>query len=94
MSLRDEFGTDILIAGWGHTRFGRLDGESLEGLVVAAAGEALVSAGVEPGQVDEIVLGQFNSGLVPLGFASSLALQVSDELAHVPATRVENACAS
>ena len=38
--------------------------------------------------------GTFNSGLVPLGFASSLALQVSDELANVPATRVENACAS
>ena len=94
MSLRDEFGTDILITGWGHTRFGRLDGESLESLVVAAAGEALASAGVEPGHVDEIVLGHFNSGLVPLGFASSLALQVSDELAHVPATRVENACAS
>jgi acetyl-CoA C-acetyltransferase len=94
MSLRDEFGTDILITGWGHTRFGRLDGESLESLVVAAAGEALASAGVEPGHVDEIVLAHFNSGLMPLGFASSLALQVSDELAHVPATRVENACAS
>ena len=94
MSLRDEFGTDVLITGWGHTRFGRLDDHSLESLVVMAAREALASAGVEPCQVDEIVLGQFNSGLWPLGFASSLALQVSDELANVPATRVENACAS
>ena len=94
MSLRDEFGTDVLITGWGHTRFGRLDDESLESLVVTAAREALASAAVEPGQVDEIVLGHFNSGLWPLGFASSLALQVSDELANVPATRVENACAS
>ena len=94
MSLRDDFGTDVLITGWGHTRFGRLDDQSLESLVVTAAREALASAAVEPGQVDEIVLGHFNSGLWPLGFASSLALQVSDELANVPATRVENACAS
>ena len=32
--------------------------------------------------------------MMPLAFPSSLALQVSDELANVPATRVENACAS
>jgi acetyl-CoA C-acetyltransferase len=58
------------------------------------ATEAIANAGLEPGQIDEIYLGQFNSGMVPLGFASSLALQVSDQLANVPATRVENACAS
>ncbi|CAN7433185.1 acetyl-CoA acetyltransferase [Terrabacter sp. LjRoot27] len=94
MSLRDAFGTDVLLTGWGHTPFGRLDDESLESLVVRAAAEALECAGVEPGQVDEVVLGTFNSGMWPLGFASSLALQVSDDLANVPATRVENACAS
>ena len=94
MSLRDTFGTDVLLTGWGHTRFGRLDDESLESLVVRAASEALECAGIEPGQVDEVVLGTFNSGMWPLAFASSLALQVSDHLAHVPATRVENACAS
>jgi acetyl-CoA C-acetyltransferase len=94
MSLRDTFGTDVLLTGWGHTRFGRLDDESLESLVVRAASEALECAAIEPGQVDEVVLGTFNSGMWPLAFASSLALQVSDDLAHVPATRVENACAS
>ena len=94
MSLRDAFGTDVLVTGWGHTRFGNLDDESLESLIVSAAAEALACAGVEPGQIDEIYLGQFNSGMMPLGFPSSLALQVSDDLANVPATRVENACAS
>jgi acetyl-CoA C-acetyltransferase len=94
MSLRDTFGTDVLVTGWGHTRFGRLDDENLESLVVSAAGEALECAGIEPGHVDEIVLGTFNSGMWPHGFASSLALQLSDDLANVPATRVENACAS
>jgi acetyl-CoA C-acetyltransferase len=39
-------------------------------------------------------LGQFNAGMMPLAFPSSLALQLSPELLGVPATRVENACAS
>ena len=94
MGVHDTFGTDVLLTGWGHSRFGRLEDETLESLVVGVGREAIARAGVEPAQVDEIYLGQFNSGMVPLGFASSLALQVSDELACTPATRVENACAS
>jgi acetyl-CoA C-acetyltransferase len=94
MALRDEFGTDVLLTGWGHTPFGKLTDETLESLVVTAAREAIDAAGIEPGEVDEVYLGQFNSGMVPLGFPSSLALQVSDDLACTPATRVENACAS
>lgn len=94
MPIQDAFGTDVLLTGWGHSKFGKLPDETLESLIVSVATEAIGNAGIEPGQVDEIYLGQFNSGLVPLGFASSLALQVSDELAGTPATRVENACAS
>lgn len=93
MTLRDDLGTDVLLTGWGHTRFGRLE-EDLATLVAGVGREALESAGVEPGEVDEVYLGHYNSGLLPLGFASSLALEVSDALANVPATRVENACAS
>lgn len=94
MPIQDAFGTDVLLTGWGHSKFGKLPDETLESLIVSVATEAIGNAGIDPGQVDEIYLGQFNSGLVPLGFASSLALQVSDELAGTPATRVENACAS
>lgn len=94
MPIQDAFGTDVLLTGWGHSKFGKLPDETLESLIVSVATEAIGNAGIEPGHVDEIYLGQFNSGLVPLGFASSLALQVSDELAGTPATRVENACAS
>jgi acetyl-CoA C-acetyltransferase len=94
MSLREQFGTDILLTGWGHSRFGKLVDETLETLIVGVAREAIANAGIEAHDIDEIYLGQFNSGLLPLGFASSLALQVSDDLANVPATRVENACAS
>ena len=94
MGVRDELGTDVLLTGWGHSPFGKLADETLESLIVAVATEALENAGVEPGEVDEVYLGQFNAGMVPLAFPSSLVLQVSDALANTPATRVENACAS
>lgn len=94
MSLKDQFGKDVLLTGWGHTRFGKLTDETLESLIVQVATEAIANAGIEPAQIDEIYLGQFNSGMMPLAFPSSLALQVSEQLANVPSTRVENACAS
>ena len=94
MSLREQFGKDVLLTGWGHSRFGKLTDETLESLIVQVATEAIGNAGIEPGQLDEIYLGQFNSGMMPLAFPSSLALQVSGQLANVPSTRVENACAS
>ncbi|MDQ4504090.1 acetyl-CoA acetyltransferase [Sinomonas sp. ASV322] len=94
MSLREQFGKDILITGWGHSRFGKLSEETLESLIVQVAGEALAHAGLEPGKIDEIYVGQFNAGMMPLAFPSSLALQLSPDLLGVPATRVENACAS
>jgi acetyl-CoA C-acetyltransferase len=94
MSLQEQFGKDVLLTGWGHSRFGKLADETLESLIVQVATEAIANAGIEPGQIDEIYLGQFNSGMMPLAFPSSLALQVSADLANVPATRVENACAS
>ncbi|TQJ58539.1 acetyl-CoA C-acetyltransferase [Arthrobacter sp. SLBN-83] len=94
MSLKEQFGKDILLTGWGHSRFGKLAEETLESLIVQVSSEAIGNAGIEPGQVDEVYVGQFNSGMMPLAFPSSLALQVSPDLANVPSTRVENACAS
>ncbi|WP_026542606.1 acetyl-CoA acetyltransferase [Paenarthrobacter nicotinovorans] len=94
MSLKEQFGKDILLTGWGHSKFGKLTDETLESLIVQVAGEAITNSGLDPKDIDEIYLGQFNSGMQPLGFTSSLALQVSADLANVPATRTENACAS
>lgn len=85
--------SDAHIIGWGHTKFGRLDG-SLEDLIVEASREAIDHAQVDPGEIDGIWLGNFNSGLVADGFASSMALGVHDRLRFTPATRLENACAS
>ena len=82
------------ITGWAHTKFGKLEGESVESLVVAVATQALADAGLEPADVDEIVLGHFNAGFSPQDFTAALVLQASDALRFKPATRVENACAT
>src|SRR4051812_50200641 len=82
------------IVGWAHTQFGRLDGETLESLIVRVTNEALAEAGVGPDDVDEIVLGHFNAGFSAQDFTASLVLQASPDLRFKRALRVENACAT
>lgn len=82
------------IAGWGHTKFGKLADQGLEDLIVSAGREALADAGLSGDDVDGIWIGHFNGGLVGDGFPSSLALQIDPDLRFKPATRLENACAS
>ena len=82
------------IVGWGHTRFGKLDGQDLEELIVAASVEAIADAGLEPGDIDRIFIGNFNGGLNDQDFLASLVLQADPALRFKPATRVENACAT
>ena len=82
------------IVGWAHSRFGKLEGETLESLITKVATEALDHAGIGPDDVDEIVLGHFNAGFSPQDFTASLVLQADDRLRFKPATRVENACAT
>jgi acetyl-CoA C-acetyltransferase len=82
------------IVGWAHTPFGRLEGETVESLVVRVASEALVDAGVPARDVDEIVLGHFNGGFSQQDFTASLVLQASPDLRFKRASRVENACAT
>ncbi|WP_027035836.1 acetyl-CoA acetyltransferase [Mesorhizobium ciceri] len=82
------------IAGWAHSRFGKLEGETLENLIVKVATDALDHAGIGPDEVDEIVLGHFNAGFSAQDFTASLVLQADDRLRFKPATRVENACAT
>jgi acetyl-CoA C-acetyltransferase len=82
------------IVGWAHTPFGKLNGESVESLIVRVAGEALADAGIAASDVDEIVLGHFNAGFSAQDFTASLVLQASPDLRFKRATRVENACAT
>jgi acetyl-CoA C-acetyltransferase len=94
MSLAEHFGTDVLLVGWSHSRFGKLSESSLEDLITSVSDEAIARAGLEPSDIDAIYVAHYNSGLTPFSFVSSLALQTSRGLFGVPATRVENACAS
>ena len=82
------------ITGWAHTRFGRLDGETVESLISAVALEAIAHAGLEPADIDQIYLGTYNGGLSRQGFAAGLVSLAHDDLRHTPATRLENACAT
>ena len=50
------------IIGWAHTPFGKQDAETVESLITRVAAEAMAHAGLEPADVDEIVLGHFNGG--------------------------------
>ncbi len=58
------------IVGWAHTPFGKLNGETVESLIVRVAGEALADAGIAAKDVDEIVLGHFNAGFSAQDFTA------------------------
>jgi len=82
------------IIGWAHTPFGKLEGETVESLIVRVANAALADAGVGAKEVDEMVLGHFNAGFSAQDFTAALMLQAAPELRFRRATRVENACAT
>jgi acetyl-CoA C-acetyltransferase len=82
------------IVGWAHTPFGKFDADTVEGLVVRVANEAMADAGIGAADVDEMVLGHFNAGFSAQDFTASLVLQADPKLRFKPATRVENACAT
>ncbi len=82
------------IIGWAHSRFGKLEGEDIESLIVKVGTDAIRDAGLAPSDIDEIYLGTFNGGFVRQEFPSSLTLQIDPSLRYKPATRVENACAT
>lgn len=86
--------TRACIVGWAHTPFGKLEDPDVESLMARVSGEALAHAGIGPEAVDGIYVGVMNNGFSKQGFeAAQVALNVP-ELAHVPATHLENACAT
>ncbi|MFO1321422.1 MAG: acetyl-CoA acetyltransferase [Burkholderiales bacterium] len=82
------------IVGWGHTPFGKFDNLDSESLIRLAASDALANAGVEAQDIDGIFVGHFNGGFLPQDFSASLVALALPELRHVPAVRMENACAT
>jgi acetyl-CoA C-acetyltransferase len=84
----------VSIVGWAHSKFGRLEGIDLETLIVEVTNKSISHAEVSTGEIDSLWLGNFNGGLSPEIFASSLILQSDPSLRWLPATRIENACAT
>src|ERR1700761_8024981 len=82
------------IVGWAHSRFGKLEGETLESLITRTAADAIADAGLEPADIDAIYIGTMNAGFQRQEFPSSLVLQTDPALRFKPSTRVENACAT
>ena len=82
------------IVGWAHTPFGKLEDPDVESLMARVSGEALAHAGVGTDQVDGIYVGVMNSGFSKQGFEGAQVALAHPDLAHVPATHLENACAT
>ncbi len=81
------------IVGWAHTPFGK-HGTDIETLILGVASQAIKDAGVDPSDIDEILIGNYGGHFSAQGFPASLVLQADDALRFTPATRVENACAT
>ena len=84
----------VCITGWAHGKFGRIEGSSAESLVAEVVHGALDHAGLGADDIDAIYLGTFNNGFQAQDFQAALPALAVDGLRHVPATRVENACAT
>ncbi|QCI66800.1 acetyl-CoA acetyltransferase [Phreatobacter stygius] len=82
------------IVGWAHTPFGKLEDPDVESLIGRVAADALNHAGVGPADVDAITVGVYNNGFAKQAFEGSLVALSMPELAYVPATHLENACAT
>jgi acetyl-CoA C-acetyltransferase len=86
--------TRAAIVGWAHSPFGKLDEPDVESLIARVSGEALTHAGVGAEDVDGIYVGVMNNGFSKQGFEAAQVALGQPALAHVPSTRLENACAT
>lgn len=82
-----------MITGWSHVRFGKRE-DSLQQMMAEVARGAVEHAGLQSDDIDAIHVGVFNNGLLSQGFEAALLGVEMPELAHVPAARHENACAT
>jgi acetyl-CoA C-acetyltransferase len=87
-------GRRVAVVGVGMTKFGELWNSSYRDLITEAGVKAILDAGIEGDDIQEIYVGSMSPGL----FAGQehIGALVADYagLAGVPATRVEAACAS
>lgn len=82
------------LIGFAHSRFGKLPDVEVESLMRQVATDAVADAGLQGEDIDAVVVGHFNPGLVPQGFTAGLSAGLMPGLHMKPAVRVENACAT
>jgi acetyl-CoA C-acetyltransferase len=83
-----------VIVGWSHIPFGKLVEPDTETLMAEVSNSALDHAGITGKDVDGIYVGVMNSGFQKQDFQGALVALANPDLAYVPATRLENACAT
>ena len=85
---------DVSILGVGSTRFGRHDEAAIDDLAAGAARDALADAGIEPGRIGALYLGNFVAGMLTGQEVLAGLVGEAVGLGGVPCTKVEGACAS
>lgn len=83
-----------LMTGWAHSPFGKLEQQDTEALMALVVRPALDHAEVEPDEVDGIFVGVMNNGFQKQDFQGAMPALSEPALAHKPAVRLENACAT
>ena len=87
---------DVAVIGVGLTKFGELWDKSFRHLIAEAGSQAILDAGIEGKEIDALYVGSMSSGrFVGQEHVGALVADASGfAYAHIPATRVEAACAS
>ena len=82
------------ITGWGHNKFGINKEQTSENMIADVVQQAINHAEISPKDIDAIFVGTFNNGFQKQDFHGALPAVSQLDLRHVPAMRVENACAT
>jgi acetyl-CoA C-acetyltransferase len=87
---------DVAVIGVGLTKFGELWDKSFRQLIAEAGSKAILDAKIEGKDIDALYVGSMSSGrFVDQEHVGALVAEVSGfSQLHIPATRVEGACAS
>ena len=87
---------DVAVIGVGLTKFGELWDKSFRQLIAEAGSKAILDAKIEGKDIDALYVGSMSSGrFVDQEHIGALVAEVSGfSQLHIPATRVEGACAS
>jgi acetyl-CoA C-acetyltransferase len=87
---------DVAVIGVGLTKFGELWDKSFRQLIAEAGSKAILDARIEGKDIDALYIGSMSSGrFVDQEHIGALVAEVSGfSHLHIPATRVEGACAS